>query len=219
VVATNVVDTEERENAIGRLSRDDLYASAHNDTDFIVLFVGSLYPGKRVGLLLEGFAQIGAEQDQLERRPRLWIVGDGPQRRALEAQAQGLGEQVRFFGQVTEGISALFLSSDVFVLPGLGGLAISDALVHGLPVVASIGDGTEADLVTSDVGILDEDLNAERLAMHLRLLRRDAGLRSRLSAAARRKIRAGANTDNYVKRLHEAIAIATAHGRQRRWRE
>jgi hypothetical protein len=36
-----------------------------------------------------------------------------------------------------------FLLAEVFVLPGLGGLAIPHAMIHGVPVIARIADGTE----------------------------------------------------------------------------
>ena len=36
---------------------------------------------------------------------------------------------------------------DLFVLPGTGGLAISEAMAHGLPIICSIGDGVEVDLI------------------------------------------------------------------------
>jgi glycosyltransferase involved in cell wall biosynthesis len=36
---------------------------------------------------------------------------------------------------------------DVFVLPGLGGLAINDAMMCGKPVICGEADGTEKDLI------------------------------------------------------------------------
>ena len=42
------------------------------------------------------------------------------------------------------------------MLPGLGGLAVSDSLVHGLPVIASIADGCEKDLLGTGAGIIEE---------------------------------------------------------------
>ena len=37
--------------------------------------------------------------------------------------------------------------SNIFVLPGTGGLAINEAMAYGLPVICSEADGTEKDLV------------------------------------------------------------------------
>ena len=72
---------------------------------------------------------------------RLEIAGDGPERGPLEAQAHrlGLGERLRFLGDVAEGRDA-FARADLFVQPsrseGLG-TAVLDAFAAGLPVVAS----------------------------------------------------------------------------------
>jgi glycosyltransferase involved in cell wall biosynthesis len=81
-------------------------------------------------------------------------------------------------------------------------------MVHGLPVIASIGDGTEADLVTPEVGILDEELDVDRLAGHLRTLRGSPRLRARLSAGAERRVRDGANIENFVDRIRDAVRRA-----------
>jgi len=39
-------------------------------------------------------------------------------------------------------------ASSVYVLAGMGGLSINDAMAYGLPVICSVCDGTERDLVT-----------------------------------------------------------------------
>ena len=56
-------------------------------------------------------------------------------------------EGVYFAGAVCDGVEAWFAAGDVFVLPGLGGLALNQAMALGLPVVSSDADGTGADLV------------------------------------------------------------------------
>jgi glycosyltransferase involved in cell wall biosynthesis len=39
------------------------------------------------------------------------------------------------------------MSSTIYVLAGMGGLSINDAMCFGLPVICSVGDGTEKKLV------------------------------------------------------------------------
>jgi glycosyltransferase involved in cell wall biosynthesis len=56
-------------------------------------------------------------------------------------------EDIYFAGKIFEGISKYFLLADLFVLPGLGGLSIFEAMVHGLPVISASADGTEVDLI------------------------------------------------------------------------
>jgi glycosyltransferase involved in cell wall biosynthesis len=48
------------------------------------------------------------------------------------------------------------------VLPGTGGLAVQEAMAHGLPVIVAQGDGTQTDLVRPENGWLipPDDLQA-----------------------------------------------------------
>jgi glycosyltransferase involved in cell wall biosynthesis len=111
----------------------------------IVLFVGELAPEKSIDRLLRAFVNVR----RMHHNVICVVVGDGQERRHLEQLSYELGvsDGVRFVGRVVEGISDYFEAADVFVLPGLGGLGISEALAHGLPVLCSGGDGTEIDLV------------------------------------------------------------------------
>ena len=45
-----------------------------------------------------------------------------------------------------------FAEADLFVLPGTGGLAVQEAMAHGLPVIVAKGDGTQDDLVRDGNG-------------------------------------------------------------------
>jgi glycosyltransferase involved in cell wall biosynthesis len=44
-------------------------------------------------------------------------------------------------------ITSYFLNSDIFIMPGTGGLAINEAMAYGLPVISTIADGTITDLL------------------------------------------------------------------------
>jgi glycosyltransferase involved in cell wall biosynthesis len=53
-----------------------------------------------------------------------------------------------------EALDRLFRQADLFVLPGTGGLAVQQAMAHGLPVIVADGDGTQRDLVSGNNGWL-----------------------------------------------------------------
>lgn len=112
-----------------------------------LLHVGRLVSEKRVDLLLQAMPRV------LERIPQaeLVIVGDGPQRGAFErfAEQQGVGGAVRFVGAIYDPLELArrFLSAPLFVLPGLGGLSINEAMFYRMAIVCSSGDGTEKFLV------------------------------------------------------------------------
>ena len=112
-----------------------------------LLHVGRLVPQKRVRLLLEAFEEVCQQFPQAE----LIIIGGGPDKEPLEALAVNLGltKCVKFMGPIYDPIELAkqFLSAGIFVLPGLGGLSINEAMFYGLAVVCSEGDGTERFLV------------------------------------------------------------------------
>ncbi len=113
-----------------------------------VLFVGRLQARKRVDFLLRACATLPPDV-----QPALWVVGDGPERPALEALARQVYPATQFFGnrQGAE-LEPFFTAADLFVLPGTGGLAIQQAMAYGLPVIAAEADGTQEDLVRPENG-------------------------------------------------------------------
>jgi glycosyltransferase involved in cell wall biosynthesis len=121
-----------------------------------ILFVGRLQARKRVDWLLRACAE-------MESKPRLIIVGDGPERADLELQAKDVYPSAEFIGAKhgTE-LQPYFAEADLFLLPGTGGLAVQEAMAHGLPVIVAKGDGTQDDLVRAGNGwqIPPEDFGA-----------------------------------------------------------
>jgi glycosyltransferase involved in cell wall biosynthesis len=113
-----------------------------------ILFIGRLQTRKRVDLLLQASAAL-----PIELQPHLIIVGDGPARDELENLAHLVYPNVEFVGaKHGNELEPYFANSDLFVLPGTGGLAIQQAMAHGLPVIVARGDGTQDDLVRSENG-------------------------------------------------------------------
>lgn len=110
-----------------------------------LIYVGQLTAQKRASLLIDSVALLG------DRNWRLDIVGDGPERGALEARAAaaGIADRVQFHGAIYDDAAKadLFAAAHLCVMPGLGGLVIQEAYCHGVPVVAGPSDGTELDLV------------------------------------------------------------------------
>ena len=128
------------------------------DRPLHLLFVGRLQERKGVERLLKACSRIGSSRVELR------IVGDGPDRTRLESLAERHLPAAEFMGdQRGQALSESFAWADLFVLPGTGGLAIQQAMAHGLPVVVGEGDGTQADLVRPDNGWLVEGESVEAL--------------------------------------------------------
>jgi len=131
------------------------------NTQPVILFVGRLQSRKRVDSLLRACAEMGSN-------PRLIIVGDGPERAALELLAKNIYPSAEFIGAKHGAeLNPYFAQADLFVLPGTGGLAVQEAMSHGLPVIVAKGDGTQDDLVREGNGwqIPPEDYGALVSAM------------------------------------------------------
>ncbi len=111
--------------------------------------VARLTQQKRVHLALQAMACLV----ELGRAVPLTIVGDGPERPALEALTArlGLGTLVRFAGAVPpEQIPRVLAHADIMLFPALGegfGLAAAEALMAGVPVVGCWDGGGVLDVV------------------------------------------------------------------------
>jgi glycosyltransferase involved in cell wall biosynthesis len=126
-----------------------------------ILFVGRLQARKRVDHLIRASAE-------MEPAPRLVIVGDGPERASLESLARVVYPSTEFIGSKHGGeLRPYFSEANLFVLPGTGGLAVQEAMSHGLPVIVAKGDGTQDDLVRAANGwqIAPDDYHALVSAM------------------------------------------------------
>jgi glycosyltransferase involved in cell wall biosynthesis len=144
--AVNCVDTErviaETKATAGRVAH--LRRQYGLEGKQVLLFVGALVPGKRLEDLIAVYAILRRRHPEL----RLMIVGDGSHRSVLEREARETGAgDVIFTGRIVDDVHAHFELGDIFALPGLGGLAVSEAMAHGLPVIATEADGCEVDLV------------------------------------------------------------------------
>jgi glycosyltransferase involved in cell wall biosynthesis len=112
-----------------------------------ILFVGRLQARKRIDSLLRACTEMP------EPGPRLVIVGDGPERENLEQVANQIYPSAEFIGaRHGDELKPYFAEADLFVLPGTGGLAVQEAMSHGLPVIVAKGDGTQDDLVRPENG-------------------------------------------------------------------
>lgn len=112
----------------------------------VLLFVGRLQARKRIDSLLRACAELGTN-------PRLIIVGDGPERLAIESLAKEIYPATEFIGAKHGAeLKPYFAQADLFVLPGTGGLAVQEAMSYGLPVIVAKGDGTQDDLVREKNG-------------------------------------------------------------------
>ena len=156
-------------------------------------FLGRLVDFKMVDLLLAAFKPVAVRFPDAS----LDIIGDGPDRPALEAVARelGLSGRVTFAGWMSPGQSAGRLGeADVLVFPSLrecGGAVVMEAMAVGLPVIAANWGGP-ADYVGADgSGVLVEPAGKESfvrdLTEQMTKLAAFPDVRITMSKAARRR--------------------------------
>jgi glycosyltransferase involved in cell wall biosynthesis len=123
------------------------------------------------------------------RRPQIVIVGDGPLREKLQAQAQslGVGDSVRFVGAVAD-VRPSLAAMDVFVLPshaeGMSN-ALMEAMAAARPVVATAVGGNTEVVVDGETGVLIPPADPAAIADAIAALLRDPDRAAGLGAAAR----------------------------------
>ena len=170
-----------------------------------VLFVGRLQARKRVDHLLRACAALPPAL-----QPHLIVVGDGPARPELEALAHEVYPRAEFPGaRHGTSLEPYFASADLFVLPGTGGLAVQQALAHGLPVIVAEADGTQADLVRPDNGwqVPPGNLPALEQALHTALS--DSPRLRQMGAASFRIASEEINLENMVAVFLKALAAVS----------
>ena len=145
------------------------------------LVVSALVPYKRIELAIKACERIGAG---------LRIVGDGPERRRLEAQA---GPTVEFLGRLTDDqIRDEYRRALAVLLPGEEdfGIVPVEAMACGRPVVALGRGGVTESVTDGETGVLFEEPEVQTLAAALERVARLRFDTATLRASAERFTRA-----------------------------
>jgi len=173
-----------------------------------IVTVGRLVAQKNHELFLRAARQLAGEIPGL----RFVIVGDGPLRASLAAQAVRLGiaDRVVFAGEradvpeLLRGASLFWLTSRWEGLPNV----VLEALASGVPVVATDVGGTR-ELIRSGVdGFIVANEDHDGFVRHSRELLNDGGLRQRFREAARARAEqfSVGNMVGACARLYEEVA-------------
>jgi glycosyltransferase involved in cell wall biosynthesis len=183
-----------------------------------LLVVGRLAPGKGFDDAVAALGELAARG----LRPKLVVVGDGPERARLAelARAGGVEAQVEFRGALThDAIAPLYASAWLLLAPskvvakgrrdGIPNVVV-EAMAAGLPVVGARAAGLEEAIEPGRTGALCESGNPRSLADAVEPLLRDPDEIERLGAVARTRVREAFDVEANFERLWALFAGPSA---------
>jgi glycosyltransferase involved in cell wall biosynthesis len=167
------------------------------------LIVSALVPYKRIDIALDACARLGVA---------LRIVGDGPDREALQRRA---GPNVEFLGSLSDNaVRDEYRRALAVIMPGEEdfGIVPVEAQACGRPVVALARGGALETVIDDETGVLFTDADSTSLAAALERVARMTFDRARLRAHAEQFAR-----DRHVDRMRAVIDESVAAPVGTRW--
>ena len=166
-----------------------------SDKDFLVAYLGYVYPRKGIETLLKAVQAVSHERENI----RLVVIGGTLQGFSSYAEAvyempdqMGIGDRVTWTGQYSwdsDKASTYLRAADAFVLPIEIGVQMNNssfaaAATHGLPIITTRGSDLEPQFVHQENVYLCPPKDHEAMAEAIRLLMDAPDLRARLGAGA-----------------------------------
>ena len=170
-----------------------------------IIHVGRLVKWKRVDMLIQAVKDL-VDFPGLE----LVVIGFGPEEEHLKALASTLHveKQINFVGGVYDPLTLgrYLQASAVYVLGGMGGLSINDAMCFAKPVICTEADGTERRLVREGYnGYYFENGNQGTLNEALRRLLADPEKVARFGANSLKIIEEEINVHSVIREYQAAF--------------
>lgn len=188
----------------------------------VILHVARLVEVKGTQVLLQAFQSVARHHAEAQ----LVIIGDGPLRRSLEAQAQALGlaQRVRFLGALPHvRVLAWMRKAAMLVLPSVRtatgrveglGMVMLEAAATGVPVIGSRLGGIPEGIRDGETGFLVPERDPAALAERMGQLLADPATRRRMGAQARAFVARNFDIDRQTEILEQLYdeVLARRHG-------
>jgi len=176
-----------------------------DDDERVVLSVGRLSREKAHVDLIEGFKRL--RETHAGASLRLIIVGDGPERPALEAAAESpdCKGRITFAGQVSD-VRPFYAMADVFALPSHSEGSpnvLLEAMAANLPIVATAVGGVPEMVTNNESALLVPPNDPPSIAAAIARFLTDKDLAHRLRTNAATLVDTQYTPENYVRSLVE----------------
>jgi glycosyltransferase involved in cell wall biosynthesis len=180
-----------------------------------LLCVATLNPGKGHDILFRALAAVPHGHWHLTCAGSLDRHPPTVQRLREQVRADGLGARVSLVGDLNAAaLAACYDNADLFVLATLHetyGMAVAEALAHGLPVV-STATGAIPELVGDDAGLVVSTGDTTALTSAVSQVLGDRHLRARLAEGAQRVRDRLPTWEDAVGRMAAALDHMATHG-------
>ncbi|RXK50722.1 glycosyltransferase [Aquirufa rosea] len=207
-VTANSPDTDYIAQQYAEIKKEEIPES----NPFRLLHVGRLVKWKQVDLLIQATVQLKSQFPLTE----LHVVGDGPELASLKTLVESLGahDYIHFWGGIYDmkELGKITLASGIYVLAGMGGLSINEAMCFGKPVICSVADGTEKKLVKEGInGHYFESGSLSSLVEVISRLFQQPDQIKKMGQASKKIIEQEINIHSVLNNYMEAFRFAIKH--------
>lgn len=155
-----------------------------------LLFVGRIAPVKGLRLLVQSMERLAGAMPALT----LTLVGDGSDRRTIEAKAASLGDRIRFTGYLSQDdVAREMKAADICVLPSFAEgvpVFLMEAFASGKPVIATQVAGMGELVENGTSGLIVPPGDVDALTEAIRTLAGDPGRWDTMGQAGRARVTA-----------------------------
>ncbi len=200
-ITYNSPDTSRLFSAKEKLEDEGILQNNHR-----IIHIGRLVKWKRVDLLIEAAAILKEDYNDIE----LYVIGEGPEKEELQKLAGRLNltNNIFFSGSTYDPVELgrYLMSSAVYVLAGMGGLSINEAMSFGKPVICSVCDGTEKELIRNGYnGYIFSEGDKVDLADKIRILLNNPETASKMGQNSFDIIKNEININSVLDGYHKAF--------------
>ncbi len=170
---------------------------------FTVLYTGTLDRNKRPEMLLE-LARLCDPKSF-----NFVLLGGGEMFEELTTTVNKKGlSNVYLPGKVSSTLALYYKASDVLLVPGRGGIVISEGMAYSLPVITHQADGTEYDLIRNDeTGFILNSGDVDSFRQKVEWLKLNKEQSTIMGKAGRQLVQFSFTTNNMVSKIIEAAAF------------